>query len=823
MTSITQRSFAGGELGPALYGRADQTKYQTGARTVRNFIVRKEGGVENRPGTRFVKEVKTSALATYLAKFVYDDTQTYVIEAGNGYFRFIREGAQIIVAGVTAWSALTNYIVGDLASRLGVNYYCILAHINHQPANATYWYPLTGVIYEIPTPYATADLPDIHAFQRGDVVTLMHPSYDTRELRRTGHTAWTLVPITYAPSITPPINTTNSDAGAGGDTWVVTAIKSETREESVASASTSSNSAASPGFPVTVSWNQLTGSQEYRVYKLRNGVNGFVGTAGDSATPAFRDEGVDPDFTITPPMTRNPFNGANNRPATGTIYQQRRVFGYTGNNPESVEGSRSGMYSNFSKSSPLQDDDAISFTVGARKVQAVRHLVELDRLIILTASGALRALGDSNGVLSATQPPNLERIYGSGGANKMQPIIIADTLIYTQARSNIVRDMKPDIAQGYASRDLTVFSPHLFKGRTLTRWDYAEIPNSVVWAVRSDGTLLGLTYLREHEVWGWHRHDTDGSIEDVVCVPEGAIDAVYMVVKRTINGSTKRYIERLANPFVEAVDDITTDAFFVDSGLTYNGWNTDGVTTMRATTAGGWTYEDELTIARSAGTFSPGTAEVGNSIVLTRTQAGVDYQATIIISEYVDATHVKGFAIETVPALLRDVALTSWGKGVDQLSGLDHLEAKSVSVLGDGNVLANPNNGDYDVITVTSGAIALARPYVVIHVGLPFTSDLETLDMDVNGQEIRDVFKNITSISLLVESTRGVFVGPDADNLRETPPESQSIAEPVPLVTGLIEVGIDSTWEQTGRFLVRQIDPIPIAILSAIPNGDLGG
>jgi hypothetical protein len=99
----------------------------------------------------------------------------------------------------------------------------------------------------------------------------------------------------------------------------------------------------------------------------------------------------------------------------------------------------------------------------------------------------------------------------------------------------------------YEGTDLTVFAAHLFQKYTLVDWDYALNPNSIVWIARSDGTLLGLTYLREHAIWGWHRHDTDGEVENVCVVPEGAEDKVYLVVRRTINGSVKRYIERMAS------------------------------------------------------------------------------------------------------------------------------------------------------------------------------------------------------------------------------------------------------------------------------------
>jgi hypothetical protein len=186
VANVVQRSFAAGELAPELYARTDQVKYATGLRTCRNFLVQKHGGVANRPGTRFIAEVKDSSKAVRLLRFVFNASQTYVLELGDHYARFYQNGGRVTVAGVPAWSNATNYVIGDLVVSGGVNYYCVQAHINHVPPNATYWYALTGVIYEIPTPWGTADLPDLDYAQSADVVTLVHPSYPPQELKRFG-------------------------------------------------------------------------------------------------------------------------------------------------------------------------------------------------------------------------------------------------------------------------------------------------------------------------------------------------------------------------------------------------------------------------------------------------------------------------------------------------------------------------------------------------------------------------------------------------------------------------------------------------------------
>ncbi len=319
-------------------------------------------------------------------------------------------------------------------------------------------------------------------------------------------------------------------------------------------------------------------------------------------------------------------------------------------------------------------------------------------------------------------------------------------------------------------------------------------------------------------------------------VPEGEEDAVYVMVKRTIDGNTKRYIERFASPFNAETDDIETDALFLDSFLTYDGTNT-GSTTMTLSTGAGWTVDDEITVTASAGFFVSG--DVGNAIVLWNDDGD---EVTIDITGYTSATVVTGMPSKTVPATLRSTPLTTWGKAVDDISGLSHLEGKDVAILADGNVVANPNNPAYTVYSVDSGALSpsLDRPYLVIHIGLPITSDFQTLELDIAGEQVRANKKNITAIDLLVESTRGIWVGErfpedipasdreDEDDLTEglTEQEPEPIddyAEPIPMSNGMISVAIASTWRQSGSFVVRQVDPLPVTILAALPNGSIGG
>lgn len=842
MTSgVIQRSFAGGEIAPALTARADQIKYQTGLKKCRNFRVQKHGGISNRPGTELVVEVLDSSSQTYLLDFQFNDEQTYIIEAGDQYFRFIRLGAQIVVSGVAAWVTATPYAVAALVTHGGVNYYCYAAHTSGALTEpgvginwATVWYALDGSVYEIPTPYLAADVPNLKITQSGDVVTITHPSYAPRELTRTGHTAWTLALKAFAPGIATPTGFTVTAPGAGAFTWRyrVTAVMEDTYEESLpASASDTPGDAPSASNIHALTWNVVSGAAEYWVYREYPRDSGVYGFLAICETNTFNYDGaIIPDTSATPPIARNPFNAVGDYPSTTGYYQQRQLFANTDTEPEKLWGSRSAMFDNFTISSPLQDDDAITFTVAGRKVNEIRHLIDLGVLVLLTASGEWIVEGDSEGVLRASQPPNLRQV-GYNGSSDVAPMLIDTNVLYLQARGSVVRDLRYEVQGGgtlgtYKGRDLTVFATHLFKNKQITRMAYSQNPESIGYAVRDDGILLGITYLPEHEIWGWHWHDTEGWFEDVRVVPEGDEDAVYVIVRRIINGVTKRYIERFTTRNFE---DIAVDAVFLDSYLTYDGRNT-AATTLTLSTGAGWTVDDTITVTASVGTFVAG--DVGNEFVLnvldddpeSETFGEVEETVTITVTGFTSNLIVTGTPSKTVPTALRGVATNDWSRAVDQLAGLSHLEGKAVGVFADGHVVASPNNEEYDVITVTAGAITLDRCYSVIHVGLPYVSDMRTLDLDKMGNEWRDRMKNVTHIALLVEETRGLFAGPDLDSLMEFIPEPvENYDEAVPMSDGLIEMSIASTWNESGGFWVRQVDPLPVTILAAIPAGELGG
>jgi hypothetical protein len=943
VSTITQRSFAAGEISPSNYAHVDFVKYATGLRSCRNFTVMRHGGAQNRPGFKWVCEVKDSSKQVRLIPFVFNADQTYILEFGDQYMRVIQDGALLTLTsqninGITnANPCVVTYvgsdtyangdeiyisgIVGAIGNYLNGRYFKVanvnagantfeLQYKDGTNVNSTSFGSYTSggtvaEVYEITTPYQEADLNDIQFVQSADIITLVHPSYAPRELSRTGNTSWTLSTISFGPTIARPAVT--SVTGSAGSTiyrYRVTAIDADTGEESYASytsalktitGATQANpvviTANSHGFTTgdeiyiegvggmtqlngrtfyvttltantfslqgedgtgytaytsggdarllafrhlgaatlsssvsnTINFLTASGAKEYNVYKALNGIYGFIGVAfkEDSATAgAFVDTGYPPDTTDTPPFEREIFNGANEYPSAVGYYQQRRVFANTNEETETVYMSRSGLPKNFTVSSPSQDDDAVTFTLTGRQVNEVRHVVDAGAMIALTSGGEHAIEGDASGVVKPSAVNNKQ--YGYNGSATLPPIVVGGTVIYVQARGSLVRDLDFSYeADGYRGNELTIFSSHLVDGYTVQDWSFQQIPQSVVWMVRDDGSMLGLTYLKEQQLIGWHRHDTDGTIERVCSVPEGQEDTPYVVVKRTINGTTKRYIERMVQRRIEDIE----DAIFMDAAITYDGRNTNNSHTMTLSGGTNWTYDETLTLTSSTGYFS--SSYVGKQIHLTGSDGTL---IRFTINAYTSGTVVTGKANKTVPVSMRSVAISNWALATATLNGLWHLEGETVSVFGDAYVVASPNNETYDTVTVTNGAVTLSDAYAVIHVGLPYTSDIETLNIDTpQGETVSDKLMIVQKVSMFVEKTRGGFVGPEPPSddtvdplqgLAEIEPGAEAnFDDPPPLRTEVVEQDLSSSWNSNGRVFIRQVDPLPMTILSIMPSG----
>jgi hypothetical protein len=275
--------------------------------------------------------------------------------------------------------------------------------------------------------------------------------------------------------------------------------------------------------------------------------------------------------------------------------------------------SQTGQYENMNVSSPSKDTDAVTFRIPGDEGNEIRHYRSFeDRLLIFT-SGAVRNVrpgGDVDAITPSSKQLGVEDYIG---ATHVPPIIIKKNILMVSGQASQgfeVHSLGYNIQQdsgngGYVGSDMTVLARHLFEGHTIEEWAYTHRPYKLVCAVRSDGKMLVQTYLQEHQVFAWTLWETDGAFESVCAVPEGQEDVIYVIVKRTVNGSTARYIERLHTRSFADIE----DAFFVDSGLTYEGGETTSISGLDH-------LEGEMVIALSDGNLVQGLTVTDGAITL---------------------------------------------------------------------------------------------------------------------------------------------------------------------------------------------------------------
>jgi len=498
------------------------------------------------------------------------------------------------------------------------------------------------------------------------------------------------------------------------------------------------------------------------------------------------------------------WSGASGYPGATAYYQQRQIFAGSSGKPQTLWGSRTQGYKDFGAGVPILDDDAFSFTIASRQVNEIRHIVELTELLLMTSDGVWTLKGSQDGVLTPASA-NTKR-QGAYGASHVPPVAIGPSALYVQTGGSQIRGIGYSFQDdAYIGKDLTVMSAHLFRGKQVREWAYQCLPFSCVWVVQDDGSLLGFTYMQEQEIAGWHRHDSGNGVFESVCsVAGGAEDSVFFIVRRTVNGVAKRYIEKLATRTFGGIE----DAFFVDSGLSYDGRNTSA-TTLTISGGVGWNETESLSLTASTALFSAG--DVGDRVSFTH--QGTVYRLTI--TALTSPSLVSAAPDRTIPPPFRATPFAGWSLERNVFAGLEHLEGETVSILADGNVHA-PR-------TVRMGSVSLDYHAGVVHVGLPITAEVGTLNLTVPGQNILDSKKLITKVSLICEASRGIMVGPDADHLREHKGTVPLDGKAAPAATGTFEVLIPAAWDKNGTITVRQADPLPLAILALIPDVVIGG
>ena len=499
-------SFTAGEISPRLEGRTNIEKYQEGLSDLTNMVVMPHGGVTRRPGTEFLAEVSDSSVKTRLIPFQFKTSDTYILEFGNQTMRVYRNDLQVLNATDKSITAITKANPGVVTSAS-------------------------------------------HGFSNGDEVYVDSVG---------GMTELNVRNYLVANSTT---NTFSLQDLFGNDI------------------DTTNFTTYTSGGTATEIYEIATPYAEADLFDLRFAQSAdtmyIVHPSYDIRTLTRTDHNAWTFATLSITGTPSPaLSGSDNRPSVVSFFEQRLVFGNTNNNPQTLWFSKNGDYSNFTVGTA--DDDALIYTIASNQVNAIRFLSATRVLTVGTSGGEYVLTSTNDGPVTPTT--TLIRKYSNYGTAAIEPVQVADVTLFVQRGNRKIREFKfvGDVnTGGYSAPDMTILAEHITNGG-IDHMAFQQEPDSVVWCVRDDGTLLGMTYRREEEVVAWHKHVIGGTfnsgqavVESVATLPtDTGEDSLYMIVKRTINSTTKRYIEKM-KLFDFGAN--TTTAFFVDSGLSYSG------------------------------------------------------------------------------------------------------------------------------------------------------------------------------------------------------------------------------------------------------------
>lgn len=769
--SPMQTSFNAGEFSPLMKGHINLERFKDSAVLIQNLIPLKQGPVIRRGGFKFVKEVKDSGDDTIILPFEFSVTQSYLIEAGDLYFRFVKDGGMITEASqsitgatqanpvVVTYSGADNYANNDEVYIDGVvgmtelnGRFFRVANVN-TGSNTFELQDLSGnnidgtgytaytsdgtiaEIYEVTSPYPTGDLVDstsgsykVYTLQSADTLFICHGDYAVRSLVRSGDTNWAVNQMTFNDGPYLPINAEDTTLTLSGTTGSVTVT---------ASATTGIN--GGQGFLTTdvdrlIRWRDPANNWTWLKITSRTNsttVNADIMGADASAT------------TATTEWRLGTFSDTTGHPKVITIYQDRIVLLGCDDYPDRYEFSKTGGYSTtdfqFAPSDAdgtVTDDAGFGGNLSDEGVNTIQWAAPDEDGVVV--GGATREFiirsndSTANGITPSNQSNDKLSKTGSYYA---KPVEGEDRLVFIQRARRKIHDIGYNFeADKLKPRDLTVASEHITK-TGVAQLAYQQEPNNTIWQRRTDGLLIGLTYYPDEAVFGMHRHSiggTDAQVKAmaVISADDETSDVLYCVIERTINSVTKKYIEYMTPYYATDGSMDKEDYIAMDSALTYD---------------------------------NPSTA-------------------------------------------------------VTQLTNLHHLEGETVQVLVDGNT--HPD------LTVSGGAVTLANSLSgnTIQIGLGNTWALQTQPQEAGARlgVSQGRNKRIAGIYVRLLNSLGMKYGPSsaADDLDEYDfDQGGYIDTSTGLFSGITEyLEYPGDYEQEGEIYLTHDGPMPICIQAIAPD-----
>ena len=929
-------AFTAGEFSPRLHGRTDLAKYGSAAEEIENFIVHPHGGLTRRPGTEFIGEIKDSSAVTRLIPFEFSTTQAYILEFGNLYMRVYKDGGRV-VEGNKSITAITkanpavvtasshgydndeHVVISSVAGMTQVNSRTFkiankttntfeLSGIDSRDYSTYTSGGVANVVYEITTPYTTAQLRALKFAQSAEGMYICHPSGSTRKLTRTDHDAWTLTEVDFingpflADNVTATTLSPNARSGssitvtASTDTFAstdvgrlikifngfleITSFTNATTVVCTAGTMPDGTAEILPSYvATTISFHEgdpdSTGLEHNdRLHDTgRNFVDeGFTANmvvtitgstsnnktvkivqvtddtmllkpADDLTTEVAGDTvtivgalGATTDWALGHWSTTTGFPGA------VSFYEERLVFAGSTDHPQTIWFSSSGDYENFTGAEvngSVLDTNALTYTIASNQVNAIRYLSATRSLLVGTVGGefAVRASGTD----SPLTPTNAQiKRQCSFGSADVRPETVANVTLFLHRNGRKIQELVFDFdTDSYKAPDLTILSEHVTENG-IVEMAYQKEPDSILWCVRDDGVLAAMTYRRDEDVVAWHRHKiggkftksgtdyTYGHVESIASIPgTSSEDELWVIVARTVDVPLLLSAGAdTANNRINSVNhglSTGTAITFTTNGVVPTGaqvgdssntFKADGETVYYARNVS--TDVFAIFIDSAGASADTEAKKVGFSTAGTGTMSVYAETRTTATKRFVERFKSFDFGTDVADAFYLDSGLTYSGGAASTLTGTEHLRGFDVEVLANG--ATHPTRHP----TADPSQIVLERTTTKAHVGLPFTSHLKTLRVDVGSQEgtAQGKTKRISDVTVRLFRTVGLLVGESATVNDRVPfrDSSMSMDTAVPLFTGDKDIEFDGGYGHEGQVYIAQNQALPMTVIGVYPR-----
>jgi len=628
-----QTSFTGGELSPLLDGRVDIAAYKVGCRSLRNFQLLSFGGARRRRGTSFRAAAKNATKRARLVPFVFSQSQAYVLEFGDGYIRVYKDGAQV------------------------------------------------GPGYEIASPYTEAEVSEFDYSQSADTMIITHRARYPRRLRRFGDQLWILdlVPFTQMPmdergkrptdaltlsatsgAITLTLGGAAAGSGfsaadvgrelvAGVGRATITAVASETSASATvivafdatsyaagqhrlldSPRSTLTPSAKDPvgaSITLTADINTWRSSNVGNIVRINGGIVRVESVSSETVANCIITQALNA-TTLSPPDTwvlESPiWNEYDGFPTCSTFHEQRLLFAGAPGDPQQIAGSQSGAYFDFTPGT--LDTDAWVRTIATDEQNAIEYLCADTVLMALTYGGEFTLRG---GIEKPITPTNIQvKPKTNYGARRVRPVKVQKERVFVQrSGTQLVAIQYAEENDTFGAEDISILSEHLFDVGVV-ELAYQRRPVPSLYAVLESGGIAVGTIDRNQNILGWAPWETDGVVESVCAIPRGKTDEVWLLVRRTVNGSTVRYVERLEETF---------EALYGQTGYPY-GYTVDcaieksSATPFTVITGLGHLEGEEVAVLAdgyNAGRYTVASAQITLATAAKKALAGLAFSALL--------------------------------------------------------------------------------------------------------------------------------------------------------------------------------------------------